>query len=286
MDSITIILGPTGVGKTSYSLSVAEAMGSPVISCDSRQLFREMRIGTARPSEAQLARVKHYFIADRSIFEPYTAGQYELDAWDLVARLAPSHEQLLFVGGSCLYIDAFCRGIDAFPEHDPDLRASLNARLAAEGGLESLRWDLKRLDPLTYASIDLANGSRVLRALEVCLLTGRPYSSFRTRTAKPRPYPVRKTGLYREREDLYARIDARVDRMMDEGLLQEARSLYPCRHLPALNTVGYKELFGYFDGLYSIHEAIRLLKRNTRHYAKKQMSYWRRDASINWHLLS
>ena len=284
MSELLIVLGPTAVGKTDYGLRLAQERHSPVISCDSRQIFREMRIGTARPDEEQLSRVKHYFIASHSITDTYTAGRYEAEAMALLETLFKTHETLVMVGGSGLYIDALCNGLDDFQESDPALRASLVERLEKEG-LASLRHELRRLDPETAARIDPANRQRIVRALEVCLSTGRPYSSFRSGKVKQRPFAIRKIGLTRPREVLYGRIDRRVDAMMAEGLEAEARSLLPWRHLPALNTVGYRELFRYFDGEYPLEEAVRLIKRNTRHYAKKQMTYWARDPDIVWQTL-
>ncbi|MBQ5434416.1 MAG: tRNA (adenosine(37)-N6)-dimethylallyltransferase MiaA [Bacteroidales bacterium] len=285
MHTLHIILGPTGVGKTDYALALARQVGSPVVSCDSRQVFREMRIGTARPTDAQLAEVPHYFIADRSVTEPFTAGQFELEALALLDRLFQDHETVVMAGGSGLYIDALCNGLDDFPPADPELREQLSARLREEG-VAALRAELRLLDPESYAALDPANGQRIVRALEVTIATGRKFSSFKTHANKERPFAIEKTGLTRPRAELYARIDARVDAMMAEGLLDEARALLPHRALPALNTVGYKELFDYFDGKYDLAEAVRLIKRNTRHYAKKQLTWWGRDASIRWITLS
>lgn len=281
MPTLRIILGPTAVGKTDYAVAEALCVGSPVVSCDSRQLYRELRIGVARPDDAQLAAVPHYFIADRSISEPCSAGAYELEALQLLEKLFRDHETVVMAGGSGLYIDALCNGLDDFPDADPELRAQLSERLRTEG-VAALRADLRVLDPETYATIDPANGQRIVRALEVTIATGRKYSSFKTHPAKERPFTIVKTGLKRLRPELYARIDARVDRMMEEGLLEETRALLPHRSLPALNTVGYKELFDYFDGRYDLAEAVRLIKRNTRHYAKKQLTWWARDPSIHW----
>ena len=281
MPTLQIILGPTAVGKTDYAIAEALRVGSPVVSCDSRQLYRELRIGVARPDDAQLAAVPHYFIADRSISEPCSAGAYELEALHLLDKLFRDHETVVMAGGSGLYIDALCNGLDDFPEADPELRAQLSERLRTEG-VAALRADLRVLDTETYATIDPANGQRIVRALEVTIATGRKYSSFKTHPAKERPFTIVKTGLKRPRPELYTRIDARVDRMMEEGLLEEARALLLHRSLPALNTVGYKELFDYFDGRYDLSEAVRLIKRNTRHYAKKQLTWWARDPSIHW----
>lgn len=282
MPTLHIILGPTAVGKTDYALAEAQRVGSPVVSCDSRQLYRELRIGVARPSEAQLAAMKHWFIADRSIDTPCSAGGYELEALALLERLFRDHDTVVMAGGSGLYIDALCNGLDDFPEADPVLREELSRRLREEG-VASLRSELRILDPASYAAIDPANGQRIIRALEVTIGTGRKFSEFKTHAPKSRPFDIIKTGLTRPRAELYARIDARVDAMMEEGLLEEARSLLPHRDSPALNTVGYKELFGYFDGVYDLAEAVRLIKRNTRHYAKKQLTWWARDPEIIWH---
>ena len=284
MPGLIIVLGPTAVGKTDYSIDLALKYGSPVISCDSRQIFKEMRIGTARPDETQLARVKHYFIASHSITDNYTAGRYEVEAMALLEELFKTHDTLVMAGGSGLYIDALCNGLDDFPDADPELRATLTGRLEKEG-LAPLRQELRRLDPVTAERIDPANRQRIVRALEVCIATGRPYSEFRSGQRKERPFTIRKIGLIRPREELYARIDARVDQMMADGLEAEARSLLPYRDLPALNTVGYRELFGCFDGVYPLEEAVRLIKRNTRHYAKKQLTYWSRDPEITWQTL-
>ena len=282
MKRLLIILGPTAVGKTVYSIEAALSFGSPVISCDSRQIYREMSIGTAVPSEKQLASVRHYFIHSQSVQEPYSAGRYEVEALALIERLfSEGHETLIMAGGSGFYIDALCRGLDDFPPADEELRAALSARLRNEG-VESLRMDLKRLDPESYAAIDIANGQRVVRALEVCLMTGRPFSSFKTSSEKKRGFAIEKVGLIRPRDILYDRINARVLSMMDEGLVDEVRSLLPFRHLPALQTVGYREIFQYLDGDISLDRAVELIRRNTRHYAKRQISYWGRDKSIRW----
>ncbi len=281
MAELIIVLGPTAVGKTDYSIDLALDCGSPVISCDSRQIFKEMRIGTAQPSAEQLSRVRHYFIASRSVTEPYTAGLYELDALALLDELFKTHGRLVMTGGSGLYIDALCDGLDAFPQVDPAIRESLVRRLEEEG-LASLRFELQRLDPQTYDSIDLANRQRIVRALEVCIGTGRPFSSFKSASKAQRPFAITKIGLQRPREELYERIDRRVDEMIAEGLEAEVRSLLPYRDLPALRTVGYSEMFDYIDGKIPFEETVRLIKRNTRHYAKKQMSYWRRDPAICW----
>lgn len=279
---IEIILGPTGVGKTAYAIRRALECGSPVISCDSRQIYKELCIGTAVPSEEELAAVKHYFIRTVPIAENYTAGIYEAQAIDLVNSLfAQGHETLVMCGGSMLYIDAFCYGLDDFPEVPLQLRRHLMECLQSEG-VDVLAEQLRELDPVSYGEIDLSNGQRVIRALEVCMYTGEPFSSFKTRRFKERDFEIVKIGLERPREELYDRINARVLDMMDRGLEQEARSMLPYRDLPALQTVGYKELFGYFDGEYTLEEAVRRIQVNTRHYAKRQLTWWRRDPEINW----
>lgn len=279
---LVIVLGPTAVGKTDFSIEFALKCGSPVISCDSRQIFREMTIGTAVPSASQLAAVKHYFIHSHSVTDNYTAGRYEIEALELIGRLfAEGHETLVMAGGSGFYIDAVCKGLDDFPPADQELRAALSARLRTEG-VESLRLDLKRLDPESYESIDIANGQRVVRALEVCLMTGRKFSSFKTATVKKRDFEIEKVGLTRPRDVLYDRINRRVLQMADDGLVDEVRSLVPYRSLPALQTVGYREIFDYLDGSISLERAVELIQRNTRHYAKRQLTWWARDPEIRW----
>ena len=278
---LTIILGPTAVGKTAFAVDYALKAGSPIVSCDSRQIFKELNVGVARPSEEELAAVPHYFIASHSVTEYYTAGKYELEALALLEDLFKSRDNVVMAGGSGFYIDALCNGLDDFPEADREVRSRLMERLENEG-VETLRMELKRLDPESYDTIDIANSQRVVRALEVTISTGRKFSSFKTSPSKNRPFEIEKIGLRRPREVLYERIDRRVDMMMEEGPEQEALSVVQYRDFPALNTVGYKEMFGYFDGRYSIEEAVRLIKRNTRHYAKRQMTWWQRDNSIKW----
>lgn len=301
MRRLLIILGPTAVGKTDYSIETALRYGSPVISCDSRQIYKEMTIGTAVPSAAQLQAVQHYFIHSHTVTELYTAGKYEQEALELINRLFDEgHETLVMAGGSGFYIDALVNGLDDFPAADLKLREDLTARLKEEG-VESLRMELRRLDPESYAAIDIANGQRVVRALEVCIMTGRPFSSFKTSQTKRRDFEIEKIGLARPREVLYERIGRRVLQMIDEGLVDEVRSLQRYRGLAALQTVGYKEIFDWLDyeaGLVStegwgptspgdgpvtsLDRAVELIQRNTRHYAKRQMSYWKRDRSIRW----
>lgn len=298
---LKIILGPTAVGKTAYAINLARQVGSPVISCDSRQIFKEMTIGTAVPSKAELSAVRHYFIQTKSITEHYAAGQYEIDALKLLEELFKTHDHLVMCGGSGLYIDAVCNGLDAFPEPDMELRDSLNRRLQEEG-LESLRYQLRQVDPESYETIDIANPQRVVRALEVTIQTGRKYSDWKTGNEttgpealpkKERPFRIEKIGLAMDREKLYDRINRRVEKMMEDGLLDEVRALDRFRykgnvfcsdlnHIPPLRTVGYRELFDYLDGKTDLDSAVEDIKRNTRRYAKRQMSYWGRDKSIKW----
>jgi len=279
---LLIILGPTAVGKTDYSIETALRYGSPVISCDSRQIYKEMTIGTAVPSAEQLSAVQHYFIHSHTVTELYTAGRYELEALDLINRLFDEgHETLVMAGGSGFYVDALVNGLDDFPSADLQLRSELMARLHEEG-VESLRQELRMLDPESYATIDIANGQRVVRALEVCLMTGKPFSSFKTSSRKARDFEIEKIGLTRPRDVLYDRINRRVVRMVDDGLVDEVRSLKQYRDLAALQTVGYKEIFDYLDGNHDLDRAVELIQRNTRRYAKRQLSYWGRDKDIRW----
>ena len=298
---LIIILGPTAVGKTDYSIEMALEYASPIISCDSRQIYREMSIGTAVPSAEQLAAVQHYFIHSHTVTELYTAGKYEVEALDLINRLfEQGHETLVMAGGSGFYVDALVNGLDDFPSADLQLRDELMRRLKDEG-VEELRLQLKSLDPESYETIDIANGQRVVRALEVCLMTGKPFSSFKTAEKKARDFEIEKVGLTRPREVLYDRINRRVLQMIDQGLVDEVRSVEKYRDLAALQTVGYKEIFDWFDyqnGLVStegwgptspgdgpvtsLDRAVELIQRNTRHYAKRQLAYWKRDKDIKW----
>jgi len=284
-NKLIVLLGPTGVGKTAWSLSLAKQYSTVIVSSDARQIYREMKIGTAVPSEQELAAVPHYFIGNHSIHEHYTAGKYELEALALLEKLFAQYSTILLVGGSGLYIDALCNGIDAIPDADMPLRESLVKRLETEG-VESLRFQLKQLDEATYQTIDLKNPHRIMRALEVCIATGKPYSEWKTGTAKKRNFEIEKIGLTRPREELYARINARVEQMMADGLLEEARNLYPYRELPALKTVGYTELFDHFDGKTDLETAVRLIQQHTRNYAKKQLTYWARYSDIQWSVIS
>ncbi|MBQ3206543.1 MAG: tRNA (adenosine(37)-N6)-dimethylallyltransferase MiaA [Bacteroidales bacterium] len=298
---LIIILGPTAVGKTDYSIETALRYDSPIISCDSRQIYKEMTIGTAVPSAEQLSAVQHYFIHSHTVTDLYTAGRYEVEALGLINRLfAEGHDTLVMAGGSGFYVDALVNGLDDFPAADLALREELMGRLKNEG-VESLRMELRALDPESYATIDIANGQRVVRALEVCLMTGRPFSSFKTNSNRKREFTIEKIGLVRPRDVLYDRINRRVVQMVDDGLVDEVRSLTQFRNLAALQTVGYKEIFDWLDyeaGLVSaegwgptspgdgpvtsLERAVELIQRNTRRYAKRQLSYWGRDKDIRW----
>lgn len=279
---LLIILGPTAVGKTDLSIGKALEYGSPVISCDSRQIFKDMTIGTAVPDASQLAAVKHYFIQTVPLTEVYTAGDYEQDAITLIEKLFDEgHETLVMTGGSMFYIDAVCKGLDDLPDGEPGLRKELWNRLAEEG-VDVLAEELRLKDPLTYSRIDVKNSQRVIRALEVCLLTGTPFSSYKTGVLRTRPFIIEKVGLQRPREELYSRINRRVLDMIDAGLEDEVRTLIPYRDCQALQTVGYKEMFKYIDGECSLDEAVRMIQLNTRHYAKRQLTWWRRDPDIRW----
>ncbi len=276
---LILILGPTASGKTDYSISLAKEVGSPVVSCDSRQIYKEMKIGTAPPSDEQLAQIQHYFIFSHSIHNPYTAGKYEIEAISLLEKLFEKHDTIVAAGGSGLYAHALCHGLDDFPPADEELRRVLTARLESEG-LESLRADLRLLDRESYDSIEIENSRRVMRALEVTIQTGRKFSSFKTGVERERPFVIEKRLITRSREELYNRIDKRVDLMIESGLLDEVKSLYKFKDLPALRTVGYSELFDFLDGRVSLEEAVSLIKRNTRRYAKRQITWWRRYSDL------
>ena len=288
MRTLLLIVGPTGVGKTELSLRVAERYGCPILSCDSRQVFREIPIGTAAPTAEEQARVKHYFIGTRSITEDYNAGQYERDALELLDRLFAEHEVVVMTGGSMLYAEAVCKGLDDLPNVPADIRASVQRAYEAKG-LAWLQSEVQRLDPTYWEEVDQQNPARLAHCVELCLTTGKPYSSLRTKKAKGewrgasvRPFRIVKIGLERPRAELYARIDERVKQMMAEGLLEEAKAVYPQRALNSLQTVGYKELFAYMDGEYDLDRAIELIQQNSRHYAKRQMTWFRRDKEIHW----
>ena len=279
--NLIVLIGPTGVGKTELSLSIAEKFHTCIVSADSRQLYADLKIGTAAPTPDQLARVPHHFVGTLQLTDYYSAAQYEAEVMAKLEELFQGHEVVVLTGGSMMYVDAICKGIDDIPTVDAETRQLMIQRYEAEG-LEPLCAELKFLDPEYYKEVDLKNPKRVIHALEICYMTGRTYTSFRTRTRKERPFRIIKVGLTREREELYDRINRRVDLMMQEGLLDEARSVYPYKHLNSLNTVGYKELFKYMDGEWDLPFAIEKIKQNSRIYSRKQMTWFRRDTDIRW----
>lgn len=281
MNSLIILLGPTGVGKTELSLRVAEHFGSPIISSDSRQLYKDLPIGTAAPTAAQMARVKHYLVGTLALTDYYSASQFEEDVLSLLNQLFQTNPVAVMTGGSMMYIDAVVKGIDDIPTVLPEIREAVWNDYA-NNGLAPLLEELKAADPVHYEEVDRNNYKRVIHAIEICRQTGLPYSSFRTRQHKERPFRMIQIGLTRDREELCERINRRVDQMMADGLLEEARRVYPFRHLNSLNTVGYKELFQYFDGEWTLDFAIEKIKRNSRVYARKQMTWFKRNPDITW----
>ena len=281
MNILIVLLGSTGVGKTALSLRVAEQFNAPILSADSRQLYKELPIGTAAPTEEEMRKAQHYFVGTLSLSDYYSASMFESEAIALLADIYKTQPVALASGGSMLYIDTLCNGIDDIPTVDPELRQQLMSRLEAEG-IDQLRNELRLLDPVYCNDADLKNTKRVLHALEVCLMTGKPYSSLRTKTKRERPFKIVKIGLTRDREELYDRINRRVDQMMDDGLLDEARRVYPQRGLNSLNTVGYKELFNHLDGTWTLDFAVEKIKQNSRIYSRKQMTWFKRDSEITW----
>ena len=279
--TLVLILGPTGVGKTELSLRVAEHYGCPILNCDSRQVFKSIPIGTAAPTKDELSRVKHYFIATRELEEDYNAGQYERDALRVLEDLFRTHEVVVMTGGSMLYADAVCYGLDELPAVPAVIRRSVQESYEKHG-LTWLQAEVQRLDPNYWEEVDQQNPARLAHCVELSLTTGKPYSSLRTNTRVQRPFRIVKVALERPREELYDRINRRVLQMIEEGLVEEARSVYPKRHLNSLQTVGYRELFACFDGEYDLNRAIELIQQNTRHYAKRQMTWFRRDEDIHW----
>ena len=269
------------MGKTELSLRLAEHYDTCIVSADSRQLYADLKVGTAAPTPEQLARVKHYLVGTLQLVDYYSAARYEEEVMQLLPALFARRPVVLLTGGSMMYVDAVCKGIDDIPTVDQKTRQTMLQRYEAEG-LERLCAELKVLDPAYYAEVDLKNPKRVIHALEICHMTGRTYTSFRTRSAKQRPFRMVKVGLMREREELYDRINRRVDQMMADGLLDEARRVYPYRAFNSLNTVGYKELFNYLDGTWSLDFAVEKIKQNTRIYSRKQMTWFKRDADIRW----
>ena len=279
--TLIVITGPTAVGKTALCLDLAQHFGIPIINADSRQIYKELKIGTASPTDEQLAKVKHYFVGTLSLNDYYSASLFEQQTLEILEREFAKSDYALMAGGSMMYIDAVCNGIDDIPTVDDVTRETLKSRLANEG-LEPLVEELRHLDPEYYEIVDKQNPRRVVHGLEICLMTGKTYTSFRKREKKQRPFRIIKIGLNRDREELYNRINLRVDQMMDEGLLDEARNLYPMRHMNALNTVGYKEMFAYLDGKWTLEEAVERIKGNTRRYARKQLTWYKKDEQIRW----
>lgn len=281
MKKAIVLLGPTGVGKTNLSISLALKYNCSIISADSRQFYHGLEIGTAAPTDRQQSLVRHHLVGMLNVTDYYSVSQFEEDALKITEENHKNNDTVIITGGSMLYIDAFCNGIDPLPTIDENLRKELY-NLYQREGLEPIRAQLKILDPDFYNEVDLKNYKRVIHALEVCLMSGKPYSSLRTNTPKERPFIIIKIGLTRQRDELYQRINKRVDTMMQQGLLREVQKHYPLRHLNSLNTVGYKELFKYLDGEWALDFAIQKIKQNTRIYSRKQMTWFKRDPKINW----
>lgn len=279
--TLKVIIGPTGVGKTDYALSMAEQYGCPILNADSRQLYRDIPIGTAAPTAEEQQRVKHYFVGTLGLEDYYSAAQYEQDAMKLLTELFQTHDTLVMSGGSMMYIDAVCKGIDDIPTVDDDTRQLLKSRYEAEG-LEPLVAELRLLDPEYYDICDKRNPKRVVHALEICYMTGRTFTSYRVRKQVKRPFRIEKIGLQRPRPELFDRINRRVDKMVEQGLLEEAQRVLPYRTCNSLNTVGYKELFKYFDGEWDLDFALEKIRRNSRVYAKKQITWFKKDSDVNW----
>ena len=281
MNTLVVLIGPTAVGKTDTSLAIADYFSCPIISSDSRQMYQGMEIGTAMPTKEERERCKHYFVGQLKPGDYYSAAKYEEDVIKLLEKEFVNNKVMLMSGGSMMYIDAVCKGIDDIPTVDKETRELMMQRYEEEG-LEKLCAELKLLDPEYYQQVDLKNPKRVIHALEICYMTGKTYTSFRTQSVKERPFRIIKIGLTRNREELYERINRRVDEMMEEGLLEEAKSVYPYKHLNSLNTVGYKEMFQYLDGEWTLDFAIEKIKQNSRIYSRKQMTWFKRDTDITW----
>ena len=281
MNTLLVLLGPTGVGKTALSIEIAQWLNAPVISADSRQLYKDLVIGTAAPDSIQMAQVPHYMVGTLALADYYSASQYEDEVMTLLGELFKKHQTVVLTGGSMMYIDAICKGIDEIPTVTPEIRKIVWEQYEKEG-LFPLLEELQTKDPVHYDEVDRSNYKRVIHAVEICRMTGKPYSSFRTRQIKKRPFQIIKIGLTRPREELCSLINRRVDIMIKDGLLKEVHKVYPFRHYNALNTVGYKEMFLYLDGLWSLDLAVEKIKRNTRVYARKQMTWFKRDKEIHW----
>lgn len=281
MNNLVVLIGPTAVGKTDTSLAIASYYGCPIISADSRQMYNGMRIGTAMPTEEVLARHRHYFVGQLSPGDYYSAARYETEVLEILEKEFRHYPTMLMSGGSMMYIDAVCKGIDDIPTVDEETRAMVLEKYANEG-LEQLASELRILDPEYYSQADIKNPKRVMHALEICYMTGKPYSSFRTSNRKERPFNIIKIGLRREREELYERIGRRVDMMIEQGLIEEVKRFSHLKHHNSLNTVGYKEIFKYLDGEWDLPFAIEKIKQNTRIYSRKQMTWFRKDEDIVW----
>ena len=279
--NLIVVVGPTAVGKTALGIEIAKAYNTEIISCDSRQFFKEMKIGTAKPSHEELEEVKHHFIDSHSIHDTYSVGDFERDALSKLETLYQTHDNIVMVGGSGLYVKILCDGIDTFPETAPEIREQLKNDFE-EKGIEYLQKELLKLDPEYYSEVDINNTQRVIRALEVCKSSNKPFSFYRTSSKVKREFNIIKIGINQERETLYKRINLRVDLMMQSGLLEDAKELYPLKENNALQTVGYQELFNYFDGNSQLVDAIELIKRNTRRYAKRQLTWFKKDQEVNW----
>lgn len=279
--TLIVLIGPTGIGKTDLSLNIAEHYNTEIISADSRQLYADLKIGTAAPTPEQLARVKHHFVGTLQLTDYYSAAQYEAEVMNKLDELFKRHNVIVLTGGSMMYVDAVCKGIDDIPTVDEETRKTLMQHYE-NVGLERLCAELKILDPEYYDIVDKKNPKRVIHALEICYMTGQTYTSFRTSQTKERPFNIIKVGLRREREELYARINKRVDIMMEDGLLEEAKSVYQYKNLNSLNTVGYKEMFKYLDGEWELPFAIEKIKQNSRIYSRKQVTWFKRDTDITW----
>ncbi len=280
-NSLVILLGPTGVGKTELSLQIAEYFNSPIISADSRQIYKDLSIGTAAPTSEQLKRVQHYMVGTLDVTDYYSASNFETDVIQLLHELYKTIPVVIMTGGSMMYIDAVSKGIDDIPTVTQEIRDAIYRQFEEEG-LAPILEELRELDPVHYGEVDKMNYKRVIHAVEICRMTGKPYSSFRTKSRKKRPFNIIKIGLTRDREELCNRINQRVDQMMNDGMLEEARKVYPFSHLNSLNTVGYKELFQYLAGNWSLDFAVEKIKRNSRVYARKQMTWFKRDNEIKW----
>ncbi len=281
MAVLIVLLGPTGIGKTDISIQLAKKYNAPIVSSDSRQFYRELKIGTAAPTEKETKEVEHFFIGSHSILDNYNAGQYEEDAINLLDELFKKHNVVILVGGSMMYIDAVCNGLDEIPNVPTEIREFWQEEFKNKG-LSHIQQELFRLDPKHYKEVDLKNPKRILHALEICLTTGNPYSDLRTGKKKKRNFEIIKIGLNKPRQELYEQINLRVDKMIEKGLMEEAKQYYPFKNLNTLNTVGYKELYAHFDGEITQQEAIDLIKKNTRNYAKRQLTWFNRDKEITW----